>query len=642
MNKNWKKMMAHSCLLAGIGSLCLYTQSFAEMQSAEEEETREIVVSATRTEMEVKDSPATVTVVSRKQIEERKADNLVDALRDIAGIYVKPTGALAMDDNIRIRGSKSNHVLILIDGKRVNGEASASTARELERLRLDNVEQIEILRGPASSLYGSDAIGGVINVITRMPEKKQLELYANYKVLEGEGDVGNNVGFHFQSGKQGIFAWSLSAGRNHINALSKTPGTTEYIYGNEIPIQFKGVWDVNKDQTLTLDLGYLEEKLHSKNTSSRVDYDNNRFDYSLDWSGKKNELDWQLRFYGSRYEKQYRSFAQSTGLPNGADEAINKTNTIEGRVSKSLGEKHLLTGGFEMAHQALDGTRILDGGQNQTKYGFYLQDEWMPSEKWLIIPSVRVEKSEDFNASITPRVGATYFIRPDMRFKMNISTGYRTPSLAERYNNWLMASMGPISIEQVGNPDLDPEKSVAGEIGFEKDWKNHDLQIRLYRSEVTDMIEGYMTRLSRFRMRASYRNIDDAVLQGVEVTSHHKLGKELDLRLGYNFLDAYDDNTDERLTGRAKHQFTVGLNYKPLNSKWSYSIDGNYLADYIYDDGELGKNKSFLVLNGMINRKFGKEEKGTMYLGVQNIFDKKDYDMYYYGRTYVMGMSYKF
>lgn len=637
----WKKRIKLSLLIAGLG--VAGSISFVSAEEFIEEETREIVVSATRTEMEVKDSPVTVTVINREQIEERKADNLIDALRDVAGVYVKPVGSMAMDDPIRIRGSKSNHVLILIDGKRVNGEASSANARELERIRLDNVERIEILRGPASALYGSDAIGGVINVITRNPNKTQLEIYADYKILESEGDSGNNLGMYFQSGKRGSFAWAFGAGRNYTNALSITPGTTEYIYGEEIPLNFKGVWDVNKDQTIQLDLGYLKENLHSRAETSRTKYDNERYDYSLDWSGKKNKWDWQARFYGSRYEKNYDSYSKATGLKNGEDQATNKTNTFEGRISNAINDKNLLTGGFEFSKQSLDGTRILDGGQDRSKVAFYLQDEWMPSEKWLIIPSVRVEKVEDFSASVTPRLGATYFIRPDMRFKMNVSSGYRTPSLAEQYNDWIMASMGPITIRQVGNPDLDPEKSVAGEIGFEKDWKNHDAQIRIYRNNVKDLIEGEMTRLTPMRWVASYKNIDDAILQGIELTTSHKLSTEVKLRLGYSYLDAYDDNTDERLMGRARHQFTLGATYQPTKSPWSFNVDANYMADYIYDDGTTdGENKSFLIANAMINRKFGKNQSGTAYIGIQNLFDKEDYDMYYYGRTYVMGVNYKF
>ncbi len=636
-----KKQWLIAAVISGVALSSFMENAYAE-EFDDEEETAEIVVSATRTEMEVKEAPSTITVINRREIEERKANNMIDVLRDVTGVFVKPVGAMSMDDPIRIRGSKGNHVLILIDGKRINGEASASNARELERIRLDNVERIEVMKGSASSLYGSDAIGGVINIITRSPEKTQLEIYTSYRSLEGEGSVKNNLGFYFESKKQGSFAWNLSAGRNHINPLSLTPNTTEYVHGNEIPVKFKGVWDVKKDQKITFELGYLKEDLDMKDKTNRTEYDNERWDYSLEYAGKTGKNDWQVRYYGSEYEKNYTTYRKTTGIKSGNDYAKNTSNVLEGKLSRPFDDKNLITAGFELKKQKLEGSRLKNGEQESNQYAFYLQDEWTPSKKWLLIPSVRVEKEESFDTSVTPKLGVTFSIRPDMRLKANASAGYRSPSLAERHNDWIMAYMGPITIRQVGNPDLDSEKSIALEFGFEKDWKNHNFQIRMYRSEVKDLIDSYMTRITPFRWVASYRNIDEAVLQGIELSSQHKLTKELNFRLGYNYLDSYDQDTDDRLYGRAKHQFTVGLTFNPTKSLWSFSVDGNYLADYLYDNGLNGQNKSFLIANGMINRKFGKSQNGTAYVGVENFLDKKDTEMHYYGRTYVLGVNYKF
>lgn len=636
-----KRQWLIGAMISGITLGTFLENTYAE-EFFEEEETTEIVVSATRTEMEAKEAPSTITVITRQQIEKRNANNMIDVLRDMTGVFVKPVGAMSMDDPIRIRGSKGNHVLILIDGKRINGEASASNARELERIRLDNVERIEVMKGSASSLYGSDAIGGVINVITRTPEKTQLEIYTSYRSLEGEGNVKNNLGFYFESKKQGSFAWNLSAGRNHTSPLSLTPNTTEYIHGNEIPIRFKGIWDVKKDQKIILELGYLKEDLKMKDSTNRTEYDNQRKDYSLEYTGKSGKSDWQIRYYGSEYEKEYTTYRKTTGLKNGEDYAKNISNVLEGKFSKPIDDKNLVTAGFEFKKQELEGSRIKNETQGSSQYAFYLQDEWTPSKKWLLIPSIRLEKEEGLDGSVTPRIGATYSLRPDMRVKANASAGYRSPSLSERYNDWVMASMGPIQIRQVGNPNLEEEKSVAFELGVEKDWKSHNLQIRLYRSNIKNLIDGYMTRSSPMRWVASYQNVSEAVLQGIEFSSQHKITSQLDFRLGYNYLDAYDHETDERLYGRAKHQLTVGMTFQPTQSLWSFSMDGSYLADYLYDDGLKGKKKSFLIANGMINRKFGKNQNGTAYLGIENFLDKKDTEMFYYGRTYVLGINYKF
>ena len=137
-----KRQWLIGAMISGITLGTFLENTYAE-EFFEEEETAEIVVSATRTEMEAKEAPSTITVITRQQIEKRNANNMIDVLRDVTGVFVKPVGAMSMDDPIRIRGSKGNHVLILIDGKRINGEASASNARELERVRLDNVEELK-------------------------------------------------------------------------------------------------------------------------------------------------------------------------------------------------------------------------------------------------------------------------------------------------------------------------------------------------------------------------------------------------------------------------------------------------------------------------------------------------------------------
>ncbi len=147
------------------------TDVLVETEEESDRNVREVVVSATRTEMDVKDSPASIVIINRQQIEDRKANNLMDVLRDVPGVQFSRSGSVSSNGSVRIRGSESDHVLILIDGKRMSTDPSFYNTRELERIRMDDVERVEVVKGPASVLYGSSAMGGVINVITRKPVK---------------------------------------------------------------------------------------------------------------------------------------------------------------------------------------------------------------------------------------------------------------------------------------------------------------------------------------------------------------------------------------------------------------------------------------------------------------------------------------
>lgn len=673
--KHEGKKVRLSCLLLGMGLLLSTSLVSAEEKVEDEvfaldEETREIVVSATRTEMEVKDAPASVTLITREQIEQRKADTLGEILRDVLGIYVPKTGSIGNTvlNPMRIRGSEGRHVLILVDGRRVGMDPNTPNQRELERIHLDNVERVEIIKGSSSALYGSDAIGGVINIITRKPDKDLLELSASYRILEGDGDLNNSQGIYLQSAKRGSFSWSLSAKRNYSNALRLDSDLSEYPYGYEFPLDLKGVWEFRKNHRIEADFSYLRESVESNSTLYEdTDQKNERYGYSLGYTGKKEKTDWQFRVYHNRYEKDYRVSDNSTKTPKSFDLMYSNTSVAEGRITHSLNDQHLLTGGFELRHDQIKGTRIEGkyktevrgslkedlGKQSEQGYAFYFQDEWTPSKRWLVIPAIRFDKTEGYENSVTPRLGATYFYRSDLRFKMNLATGFAAPSLAQRYTNWFMGDRPTMKTYLLGNPDLDPEKSVSGEISVEKDWKNHTLKVAIYRNEVDDLINSYQ---KTFRppvmgrpmrpgyQEISYRNIDNAVIQGVEISSTHKISKELNFNLGWSYIDAKNDDTKERLEGRPRNQITFGATYQAVNSPWKFSLDGNFMQDLIYLYGISGdsreEQKTFLIANAMVERKIG--TRSTVYLGIENLFDKKDYGMFYFGRSYLFGMNYKF
>ena len=665
----WRKRLYVSLLLSGLTAMTVLPMASAEEvseveaapaveASTEEGDTPEIVVSATRTEMAVKDAPASVTIITRRELEQKNANNLVDALREVPGVDMRPSGSMAMDDQVRIRGSYGNHVLLLIDGKRVTGENSSQNARELERLRMDNVERVEVIKGAGATLYGSDAIGGVINVITRKSEKDSIEVYADYRTLEGtgeaSGDYKNNIGMFVQGKKRGSFRWTLNAGRNYINKVAPyTSYRTANSYGEAWPINFKGIWDINENQSLTLDLGFLKESLTSGTAGTAAtafrDYDSTwdskRYDWAIDWSGKKNQADWMLRYYASRYDKDYATpFIDGSGNMTDPDWAENSSDVLEGRLSYTLSDKHLLTAGFETSYKTVEGSRLADEGKNEDSYSLYVQNEWMPSKKWLVIPGGRFDKVGDFKEQFTPSLGATYFYQPGLRFKATIAQGYRAPSMSQRYNDWIMGGM----IWQRGNPDLKPEKSTNYEIGVEKDWKNNSVSLRYYRSEIKDLIHSEIEMgVGPTGMATLSTNLDEAVMQGVELSGKHKISKEFNLRAGYNYLDARDRSNDDRLSGRARHQVTVGFDYTPVNSPWSFNVDGSILLNYLYKTTNMmtgaitayDKN-DYPIVNATVKRKVG---NGSIYFGVENLLDREDYDVRgHYGRTYLMGVNYKF
>lgn len=612
-------------------------------ESNPESDEREILVTASRTEMEVKDSPNSVEVITRTEIEDSKAQNLQELLRSTLGITVSEDGMGG--NSIMIRGFDANRVVLLIDGRRISVDPGSPNQRELARMRMDDVERVEIVKGPGSAMYGSDAMGGVINIITRAPKEDRIEVSYGKRIYQDHGSAGEDLGVYIGAKQRGSFSWTLSAGQNYRDELELEKGISEKNYGKEIPINFKGVWQLPHDGKIQADIRYRKEDMKSSDSPKKTYYDNERWDYSLEYTGKNQKMDWQLRAYYSFYDKDYDIYQGKKH--SSFDKIKRKIATLEGKTSILLNQKHKLTTGFDITRDEVEGTRIFGKGkpitsdgltgflakQSITKYAAYIQDEWTPSEKWLVIPALRLESTDEFGTEVTPKIGATYFYRPDLRFKMSYAQGYRIPTMTELYHDFRMGTT-----QMVGNPDLNPEKSQSYEITMEKDWKKHSAKAAYFYNDVDDLIARYQFKKVGAIKYNTYHNVDNAEIQGVEISSKHKIGKSWTMNLGYSYLKAIDKDTKQRLKERPSHQYTVGIHYQRKNSPWSIGFDGNYLQDYIYDATENQKN--FFVANLIAEYRFGKNS--NVYFGIDNLFGKKDSDMYLYGQTYRMGATYRF
>lgn len=644
----------------------------------------EVVITATRTEQTVKDTPSTVQVIKREDIELRQNQTLGDVLKNAMGVTVFKD--FQGRSQFRIRGSESRHVLLMIDGRRIGGELSfnSANAQEMDRIRMDNVERIEIIRGPAGALYGSDAMGGVVNVITKKPQKNEGHLLYEYAAWNGMEKAGPNMQFYYQGVNDARnFAWSISAGQHKPRPFFLQDETTANYYGKEEPVALSGTYTFNNGNHVKIDYSKLWEELDTRtilksqgpgmpDIPQLVKNDNTRTDWSLEYGGKDTRQDWQVRAYRSKYDKDYSSYnivnRKVNTTPYKFDVVERTISVLEGRDSWHAGEKQLVTAGFEWRKDESEGTRIKKPGSTgkPVSYGgkggisdaaaityraFYIQDEIKAGEKLLVIPSLRHDWSDKFASQFTPRLGLTYAINKDTRLKSIIGKGYKTPTVNELYHNWEMFSkmMGKPGEFWQGNPDLKPEKSTDYEISLEKDWNKTSARVGVFRNEIKELIVGYWTG-NYIQFNGSndkvmtYRNVDQATIQGFEGEVSQKLTEALKLRLGYLYLDARDKQLDMRLEGRARHQINVGLTYHPLRSSWNVNLDLVSLRDILKKEGSAASFKyitqSYSIVNVMAEKNMTKD--AMFYVGVDNLTDYTDYDHSNVGRVYRSGIQYKF
>lgn len=725
--------------------------AFAAEENLQEFSLDTMVVTATRTEMSVKEAPSAVQVVDSKKLEQTQAKTLHDALKGALGVNV--FNDFQGRSNVSIRGSKSRHVLIMVDGKRLGGELSYNSANawDVDRIRMEDVERVEIIRGPAGALYGSDAIGGVINVITRTPEKTTATVNYEYGWYEDGKGAGYKGNLYLQ-GAEKNYSYKINAGLNNSRPYEVAVNDQANFYGEEQPLSLNVGYTFDNGNKLSFDFSRLKEDTHrtyltkkkmtdkfSLTGTEAVFNKNKRTDYAVTYQGSDDINNWLFRAYKSVFDKEYAKNTKypsmgggsmgggsmgggsmgggsmgggsmgggSTGggmpggMPGGStggmtgggsgmggamaslirpinDEVKRTLSVFEGNNSWTLSNKNKLTAGFEYRQDKSEGTRLkkantsLSGNAYTARdraeinyWAAYVQDELKPTEKWLIIPSVRFDHSDKFGNEVTSRIATTYNAADDVRVKAVVGQGYKTPTVNELYHFWEMyAQVGKNEGEfYVGNPDLQPEKSLSYELAIEKDWGDKTtVHFGLFRNELKDMIQEFDTGMKttdnptlypgigKDRIM-TYKNIPEATMQGAELSASHKLAKDIYLNLGYTFLDAKDKTEGTRLIDTSKHQLTFGVSYQPENIyAWDVSFDLVSNFNYYYRDNERSTmkdpvydTKNFTIANIMTSKYINKDTK--IYLGIDNISNHQNFGLFAdgnLGRLYRVGMEYKF
>lgn len=694
-----KKGILASLLVALLtaGTACAAAAENEDLQSFELEP---LVVTATRTTLTVKEAPSAVEVIDAKKLEQTQAKTLRDALRSALGVNV--FNDFQGRSNVRIRGSESRHVLIMVDGKRLGGELSYNSANawDVDRIRMEDVDRVEIIRGPAGALYGSDAMGGVINVITKVPERNAGSINYEYDWYENGKGAGYKANLYLQGAADKV-SYKLNAGLNKNRPYMNGSSSDEYnFYGKEQPLSVNVGYTFDNGNKLSADFSRLKEDTQKSTTATTVMMpgrvwqdktttvinDNKRTDYALTYSGEDENQNWMLRAYRSEYNKHYKNPAHSvlynmmsgkatiTDDP-GKDDTVKRTlSVIEGKDSWKLGSKNYMTAGFEYRQDKSEGTRLKKSASGSPNDAYdeasinyaavYLQDEWRPDEKWLVIPSARYDYSDKFGSEITTRLASTYNAAKDVRVKAVVGQGYKTPTVNELYHYWEMFAQNPGTLGQFfeGNPDLEPEKSLSYELAVEKDFgKDSTVHLGIFREDVKDLITSYNTGrltnnttqpgLSGTDYIMSYRNVPKATLQGVELYGSYKIAKDIFLNAGYIFLDAKDKTSGTRLTDRAKHQVTFGVSYRPENKyAWDCSFDLVSNINYYYNNNEKAtmgsevyETKNFTIANIMTSKYITDTMK--IYLGIDNISNHQNFGAYAdgnLGRVYRLGLEYKF
>ena len=482
----------------------------------------------------LKEAPETKTIISRADLDRKGARTLSDALAAEQDIQM---GTDNMGrKTVGIRGAEPRHTLILVDGRRLAGGLSKyyGATDEVNRLGLDDVDHIEIIRGSGTARYGADAIGGVINIVTKVSHKQRVRLTTegswidvkghqyNHSIGYSTGDLGNGTYMDFSYG------WSKTA-----PFLYDSDNTSMQYYGDRNPMSARVEFTIGKDETITISADRLNEDLKKDTTlgtrmGMKAYEDAWRNNFSIDWKKQTSRADYRLRAYRTEYNSDTDFYVAS--LPGMRYmhweyfDFFNRTDrVIEGSVGIMAHDKHYVTVGAEYHDEYGEGTRISVPGQTGryvsrsytigsstlspaegevddatlTHYGIYAMDDWQVGKKLLVIPALRYTNHSHFGVNLSPSIGATYKARNNVRIKTNIGTSFATGGLAELYHDWEMyePSLNPRPPYRngwlfEGNPELKPEKALNMDLSVEKDFdKKTSAKITLFRNDFKDYMQ---------------------------------------------------------------------------------------------------------------------------------------------------------
>lgn len=580
----------------------------------------EYVVTATRTELTAKEVPQSVEVITKEEIQNIGASNAREALRLAANVEVPE--ARTMDSNISIRGSGTNDVLVLLNGRRIPGEGSLSSAGGnnyvLSRINVNNIERIEIVRGPAGALYGSDAQAGVINIITRKPEKQS----ATIGVTTSDREMSNY--YHFDSGKEGKLSATFDASFTKTRFKWWDGAGMSNFYG---PKQFYSLdvdYEMDDNNKLNLYLDYEnDDQAYIMNMMGQEMYRNRRVD-------KKTAA---LTYTGNNENSNYSANFTYGILKKGNDSKDDEYKfwSADVRDSIKLDDNNRLTVGAEILRHDQDASDIT---KDTTEYAVYLQDELKVGEKLLVIPSVRFNHHDFYGSETTPNIGTTYSFTDSQRIKLNYGEGYRAPSIKELYTEGSTMMGGQI----ISNPNLKPETSKGYEISYEQEFGDTETKLTYFKNEKEDAIEQRQIRPGIYQ----YVNISETTTEGVEFEIKKPLGNGFALVGNYEYLDAMDKENNTRLDWSARNTYTLKLEWiEPVKQEWSVMAWNKWYSDYKYQ-GISGDeaNGSFNTFNFVINKRWG--DKYRAYVGMDNIFDTAPEDMAYSGRMWRVGAEMTF
>lgn len=619
------------------GSL-LSTWPAAHALAADGQELPAVVVTGTRSEKPIDETPIRTEVVDRQEIERTHARTLKDALENVPGLQLREIHGKSGYE-VTLQGMTSDQVLVLIDGLPIT--ASTGSTVDVSQYLLTEVDRVEVVKGASSAQYGSSAMGGVINVITR-PIRKGFSgavtadggsyggqnadgspglLHGNVRVEGGTEQFRGRLSADALDNKG--FAVDPDGWTRHGDAVRRQQyaGRLEWL-----PTQAGSFWFDASAYRETDEQRYQYYAPPNYVPQRKTeDIDRNRYTYGGQWrfdngvrarlAGVAETYDTTTREYSNSYKTATRNSSQ-------------RTDHVSTQFDLPAWYSQLWQFGADFHRERLDqtvnGASELAGNAERRAGELYFQNDILFSETWEMVVGLRGQQDSDFGSHFAPKVGVrgNLLATEDWKgvLRANYGQGYRVPNLKERHYLFDHSSLGYMVL---GNPDLKPESSHSFQLGGQLSWRDRvTVDANLFYNRVSDLIQTDMANFTLVNGIATYtyRNVARARTQGAETSLRWRATGALGLTAAYTYTDADDLDTGAQLTRRPRHMGRLGADWRVLPST-EITARARFQSSEVADSTTGARSPGWGTLDLVVNQRIGRN--ATVFAGVNNLFGRQ-------------------
>ena len=578
-----------------------------------------IVITGTKTERYLKDVPVTTQVIKGAKLRESGPMDVSQILNELTGVAVVEN---QFGTGIELGGFGADHILVLIDGMEILGRTNGQL--DISQIATDQIERIEVVKGASSALYGSEAMGGIINVITKKPQKDFNILLSgdagSYGRLNGDITLMGGVG----NWRSKLFANRRKYGGNDSNNNSLWENGSSYTkYNTGLRIDNPGILD----GILRLDsrVFFETQNLNTENIFEDVT-DNLRLTNRLEYEGNRKTIQYKTGLEYSYFNHLYEQFVMSSGYKKSSDRTIDNLFKVDMTFQREI-SNHLMNGGIGYEYESIESDRINTNKQNSNLIFGFAQDEWHLNQKLTFLAGFRIDDHSLYGSYLSPKFSIMFKPEPISRIRFSYGNGFKAPTFKELFLDYHILQIG---YNIIGNPDLEPEISNSLIFDMER-WHTNKYhgRVNIFYNEIQNLID-YVSRGFNETGQHVWQtaNIYKAITKGFDIDLTYFFTRKIEFTVGYSYLDTWDVDNKSPINLRAKHKGNSKLRIQlPFDIKFNVRaqyVGERYFGEEGITDGILQESwidEYFLLhtnLNIPIIKKIG------LTVGINNITDVYD------------------